>query len=93
MGSVPIYLGAPNIEEFAPGDNCYINVTDFSSIQELGEYIMELDSNEEKYNSYLKWKELPLREDFIVKTLIQKDDQFIRLSNKIKAIKDCNVYE
>lgn len=88
MGSVPIYLGAPNIEEFAPADNCYINVNDFSSPRELAEYIMELDSNEEKYNSYLKWKDLPLREEFTLKTLVQKEDQFMRLSNKLKAMKN-----
>lgn len=25
-GSVPVYLGAPNIDEFAPGDHCFIVV-------------------------------------------------------------------
>ena len=26
-GSVPVYLGAPNIEEYAPGENCFINAS------------------------------------------------------------------
>src|SRR5690606_8175554 len=29
MGSVPVYLGAPNVGEFAPGDGCYLDVRDF----------------------------------------------------------------
>ena len=30
-GSVPIYLGAPNIDDFAPGDKCFINAADWDS--------------------------------------------------------------
>ena len=28
-GAVPIYLGAPNINEFAPGEHCFIHANDF----------------------------------------------------------------
>ena len=42
-GTVPIYLGASNIEEFAPGDDCYINATDFSSPADLAAYLDSVD--------------------------------------------------
>lgn len=34
-GAVPIYLGAPNIETFAPGENCSVDIRNFSSPKEL----------------------------------------------------------
>lgn len=40
-GTVPIYFGAPNIDEFAPGDNCYINVQDFASPAQLAEFLRD----------------------------------------------------
>src|SRR6185503_6597714 len=39
-GSVPIYLGAPNVEEFAPGDHCFINAADFPDPKMLAEYLL-----------------------------------------------------
>lgn len=36
VGSVPVVLGALNIEAFAPGDRCYIDVRDFDSVDALG---------------------------------------------------------
>ena len=29
-GSVPVYLGAPNVADFAPGERCYLDVRDFA---------------------------------------------------------------
>lgn len=36
-GSVPLYLGAPNIETFALGDRCYINVNVYATPRALAE--------------------------------------------------------
>ncbi|MDO6435740.1 glycosyltransferase family 10 [Flavitalea sp. BT771] len=63
-GSVPVYLGAPNVDEFAPGDNCYINVNSFSSAKELAGYLKFLDSHDDLYSEFLAWKEKPLRVEF-----------------------------
>lgn len=38
---VSIYLGAPNINEFAPGEHCFIHANDFKSPKELADYIEE----------------------------------------------------
>jgi hypothetical protein len=84
-GSVPVYLGAPNIEEFAPGDNCYINVNSFTSVKLLADYILELDNNDEKYEEYLKWKERPLRDSFLSKTALDKGSPLVTLCNLIKS--------
>lgn len=67
-GSVPVYLGAPNIEDFAPGDKSYINVNSFSSVKSLADYLLELNNDNEKYKEYFKWKSLPLKDSFTMKT-------------------------
>ena len=65
-GSVPIYLGAPNIEEFAPGDHCYIDATKFSGPRELAEYLIRLQENQAEYEAYFAWKQKPSVSHFSV---------------------------
>ncbi len=62
-GAVPVYLGAPNIEDFAPGDHCYINASDFVSAKELAEFLTSM--TDEEYERYHEWREKPLRESFV----------------------------
>lgn len=49
-GTVPIYLGAKNIESYVP-KNCFIDRRDFGSNQELYDYLKNI--NEETYNGML----------------------------------------
>jgi hypothetical protein len=44
-GSIPIYLGAPDIEKLIP-KNCYIDFRDFKSVFELNQYCMSLSAAE-----------------------------------------------
>ena len=48
-GFVPIYLGAPNIEEYVPKD-CFINKQDFNTYEDLYAYLKNM--SEEQYNKY-----------------------------------------
>jgi hypothetical protein len=59
-GSVPVYLGAPNIDEFAPGEHCFVNASKFRNPRALADYLLHLAANESEYQSYLAWKETPL---------------------------------
>ena len=83
-GSVPIYLGAPNIEDFAPGDHCYINVDSFSSVKALADYILELDNDRARYDAYLNWKKLPFRNEFNRKIDSIEERSLIRLCKLIE---------
>ncbi len=65
VGSVPVYLGAPNIAEYAPAPKSFINVHDFSSVDKLAEYLTFLSNNEAEYNQYLTWKKNGISESFI----------------------------
>jgi hypothetical protein len=64
-GSVPVYLGAPNVADFAPGERCYIDTTDFAGPRELADELLRLASDERAYQEFLAWKTQPLNEHFI----------------------------
>ncbi|XP_069479920.1 4-galactosyl-N-acetylglucosaminide 3-alpha-L-fucosyltransferase FUT6-like [Ambystoma mexicanum] len=56
-GTVPIVLGPTreNYERFLPSD-AFIHVDDFPSAQELASYLKLLDSDDEQYQRYFKWR-------------------------------------
>jgi hypothetical protein len=61
-GCVPVYLGAPNIDEFAPGDDCYVNVQDFANPKDLSEFLKKAD-----VSHFQSWRQRPLRPQFLEK--------------------------
>lgn len=82
-GSVPVYLGAPNIDELLPADKCIIKVSDFSSAEQLAKYLIELRHDETEYASYLEWKEQPLRDSFLDLIEAGREPSLRRLCRKI----------
>jgi hypothetical protein len=61
-GCVPVYRGAPNIADFAPGERCYIDAADFHGPRELAEYLLNQAKNPAEYETWLEWKKRPFRE-------------------------------
>lgn len=54
---LPIVMGAhPDDYKRAAPHKSYIHVDDFASPKELAAYLTKLDSDEEAYNDYFKWK-------------------------------------
>jgi alpha-1,3-fucosyltransferase 10 len=67
-GSVPIYLGAPNIDEWLPCSNysCIINLRQFRTIRDAAHFINDLAQNKERYTQYHQWRnEENVRSSFI----------------------------
>ncbi|MEO1398478.1 MAG: glycosyltransferase family 10 [Pseudomonadota bacterium] len=58
-GTIPIYLGAPNVQDFAPGENCYIDASRFPSFDALADYLQTEDPAQ-----FHVWREKPLRPEF-----------------------------
>ncbi len=57
MGLVPIVMGGADYSDSRitiPGS--YINVRDFKSLKQLGDYINYLDKNDTAYNAYHQWR-------------------------------------
>jgi len=64
-GSVPIYLGAPNIHDFLPHPDSVLLIEDFHSIEALVDYV-KLASNDEKlYAKHMVWKTKNLSDTFM----------------------------
>jgi hypothetical protein len=64
-GSVPVYLGAPNVADFAPGERCFIDVQDFAGPRELADELQRLAGDNQRYDEYLAWKERGFRREFL----------------------------
>jgi hypothetical protein len=79
VGSVPVYLGAPNVDDLAPGDRCYINARRFRSPWRLAQYLLWLDANPDEYDTYLAWKQRGLRPRFLEQVERVRTPPFCRL--------------
>ena len=62
-GVVPVYYGAPNVEEHVP-KNSVLNANSFETSQALAEYLNKVASDKDLYESYHAWRKLPLPESF-----------------------------
>jgi hypothetical protein len=66
-GSIPIYLGAQNITDWIPA-NCFIDMRQFNSIQEVHDYIYQMPESE--YECYIenikKYLESPEAQNFSI---------------------------
>ena len=84
-GSVPVYLGAPNVERFAPGDRCFIEAADFRNPRDLADYLLCLQHDDAAYEAYFGWKERPFRPAFRALLASQDAPWHIRLCHAVRA--------
>jgi hypothetical protein len=63
-GTLPIYWGAPNIADFAPGPNSFINAMDFAGPDELVAHVKKVHSDRALYESYFEWRKQGLSRRF-----------------------------
>jgi alpha-1,3-fucosyltransferase 10 len=84
-GSVPVYLGAPNVRAFAPSDHCFIDARAFRSAADLARYLRALLADEQAYRSYLSWRARPLRTEFLAMIEAVREPPFARLCRLVAA--------
>jgi len=63
-GTIPLYLGADNVDEFLPNTKSIIKVNDFENTDKLVEYLKAVASNETLFNEYMAWKTKPFSRNF-----------------------------
>lgn len=63
-GTVPVYMGAPNVDAWLPGDNSIIRTDKYGGPEELARYLKQLDDNDAEYQKYFAWKKQGLKESF-----------------------------
>lgn len=83
-GSVPVYLGAPNVADFAPGERCFINSADFSGPRALADFLLALAADEAAYQDYLAWKRQPLRPELRRIIELQRTHPLCRLCQALR---------
>ena len=86
FGSVPVYLGAPNVARFAPGEHCFINVVDFPSPRALAEYLNHLARDDAAYQEYFAWKQKPFLPVFSELLASQEKNLYARLCERVGAL-------
>ena len=64
-GSVPIYLGATNVEDWLPcASNCIIDLRNFTSAKDAAEYVRRVATNRTLYESFHQWRSEPMPSHF-----------------------------
>lgn len=58
-GTVPIYIGAPDVHRFVPVPDAVIRVDDFASIEALVDYLKQAANDQAVYNKHVAWKNMP----------------------------------
>lgn len=56
-GCVPLYLGAPNIQNYIPDNNSIINVDQLGSVEALKDELERLAADDDAYDEKLSWKQ------------------------------------
>ncbi|MCP4403389.1 MAG: hypothetical protein GY801_39540 [bacterium] len=85
-GCIPVYLGAPNINEYTPGKHCFINISNFLGPKELADDLIQLDKNDTEYQQYLAWKRQPFKQSFLNMLEQGKEHPFVHLCREIREI-------
>ena len=66
-GTLPVYLGAPNVLEYVP-EHSIVHVADFGGdVAALAAHLRYLSSNETAYEEYHAWRRKPLPHWFVAK--------------------------
>ncbi|MFN4140948.1 glycosyltransferase family 10 domain-containing protein [Aestuariivirga sp.] len=62
VGTIPVYLGAPNAGEFYPGDECCIDASDHPDPRRMAQMMLQSDARD-----FHRWRGKPLRQSFVKK--------------------------
>jgi len=84
-GSVPVYLGAPNVAEHAPAPGCYLDVSSFSGPAELAAHLRVLVDDDAAYGRLHEWRERPLEPAFLQRLSEQRAGLLVRIDQALRA--------
>ena len=80
-------LGAPNIREFAPGENCFLDICTFDSPEGVAAFMNQCYDDEALYERFYAWRKRPLLLSFTKKLEQVRSNPLIRLCQKIHELK------
>ena len=59
-----MYLGAPNVAEFAPGNNSFIDIREYASPEHLADTLLAMAADAALYNRLLAWRQHGVTQSF-----------------------------
>ena len=77
-GSVPVYLGAPNVRDFVPQAS-FIDVNAHGGSRGLARYLNHLAASPDEYASYHAWRKQPLPPALLSRIASVETEAFCRL--------------
>jgi hypothetical protein len=86
-GTVPIYLGAPNVAEFVP-EHSYIDARAFPNVRDLASYLTYLMHTPHAYAAYHSWRAIPLPAGLSQRLLVLETSNFSRLAELVRRRRD-----
>ncbi|GHT84512.1 alpha-1,3-fucosyltransferase [Bacteroidia bacterium] len=92
-GSIPVYLGAPNIDVFSPGENAFVDVRKYSDPAELAMVLREYCQKKDSLDYFYEWKQNNLNPDFLEIANYQTVHPFERLIKRIENFKTKKMVE
>lgn len=87
-GSVPVYLGAPNVADFAPSTSSYIDVRDFPEPANLARHLQRLCADETAYMALHAWRSQPFSESFQALLDSVREPSFCRLATTLRRLRE-----
>ena len=63
-GTIPVYLGAPDIKRMVPHPGAVIDVRDFKTTKDLVDHMKGLVVNDATYLKQFEWKQKEFSDDF-----------------------------
>jgi hypothetical protein len=81
-GAIPLYRGAPNVDEWVPGPDSIIDVTQFESPAALAERLHAFD--EADYAVMQRWRDQPPSASFVHKASLSIDSLGDRLCSELQ---------
>ncbi len=88
-GTVPIYYGAPNVDQFVPSDSIIKVSYPFNNetIRVVADQVQRVLSHEQEYNKWIRYKQLGYNHKFKKMFKFTKASLLCRLCKKIKSLK------
>ncbi len=86
-GAVPIYLGAPNIDDFVPRNSIISIPRNFTSedVAKVAEIVKKIFTDEREYDKWTAFKRKPFSDDFAARFSFTHTDPKCRLCQRILA--------
>jgi hypothetical protein len=83
-GTIPVYRGAPNAQEFAP-EHSYIDAEAYGGPKGLADYLRHLLQSPAEYAAYFAWRQRPLPEWLQQKLAAEATSHWLRLLERVDA--------